>query len=172
MSHPGILCPIEIWKSSVQEPNCIQRLAKREAYFFPAKSSSATLSFCPTLPLLSFSAGPGPVDDPASFVSFASVSAAAFFSLSVSSALMSLVFASCSSSLSPRLKGSWSSASGFGATDVRGCHFLVLFAPGDGWRGGVGLRYSASTSSTGPDCGGLGVGLKRSGFAEGRLERF
>lgn len=113
-------------------------------YDFPAKSSSISLSFVAILPDLSagFSLSP-----PAAWWG-GSAEALARFSLSVSSALRSFVFAS-SSSLSPRLNGSLSSASGCGATEVSGCHFLILFAPGDGCR--FGWWYSASTSSTGPD---------------------
>jgi hypothetical protein len=68
-----------------------------------------------------------------------SLLAAAFFSLSVSAGLTSLVLLS-SSSLSPRLKGSWSSGSGFGATEVRGCHFLPPDFPWPDWLLGEGLR--------------------------------
>ena len=119
------------------------------------------------LPLLSA----GRSVSPLSFFFAASLSLAIFFSLSVSSTLISFALAS-SSSLSPRLNGSLSSVTGCGATLVSGCHFPVLPpVPGDGCRWpcvGVGLRYRASTSSTGPPCGPTGVGLKRSGFARGR----
>ena len=67
-----------------------------------------------------------------------SLLAAAFFSLSVSEGLVSLVLLS-SSSLSPRLNGSWSSGSGLGATEVNGCHFLPPDFPCD-WLFGEGLR--------------------------------
>jgi hypothetical protein len=62
------------------------------------------------------------------------------------------VVVSWSSSSSPSANGSLSS-SGLGATEVSGCHFLPLAE-----------RSEASTSSTGPDWGGLGWGLKRSGL--------
>lgn len=63
---------------------------------------------------------------------------------------------------------------------MRGCHFLDLPELGEVVlelrpRAGeevevMGFRTRASTSSTGPDCGGIaGVGLKRSGLASGRL---
>lgn len=109
-----------------------------------------------------------------SFFFAISLSLAIFFSLSVSSTLVSFVLAS-SSSLSPRLNGSLSSVTGCGTTLVSGCHFPALPpVPGDGCRWpcvGVGLRYRASISSTGPPCGATGVGLKRSGFARGRCGR-
>lgn len=64
-------------------------------------------------------------------ISSAMASAAAFFSLSVSSILISLPptrsLLSFSSSLSPRLKGSLSvSPMGFGSTVDSGCHLLAL----------------------------------------------
>jgi hypothetical protein len=140
------------------------------AYLPPLSISSAIWSLVPMLTLL-FA---GHSVWPPSFFFAASLSLAIFFSLSVFSALISFVLAS-SSSLSPRLNGSRSSVSGYGATLVSGCHFLVLPpVPGDGCRWpcvGVGLRYRASTSSTGPPCGATGVGLKRSGFARGRCGR-
>lgn len=120
-----------------------------------------TLSLC--------SAGFGASSSP-SFAAPAPVSLAVFFSRSGSSGFRS-VFLSCSSSLSPKLNGSLSSGSGCGATDVRGCHFLPDLPPVFGVACrfvGVGWRYSASASSTGPDLGAAGVGLKRSGFASGR----
>lgn len=93
---------------------------------------------------------------------------AAFFNLSESSFSKSSDFSfGASSSSSPRANGSLSS-SGFGATEVRGCHFLALLAGVDEEDGGL-LRSKASTSSTGPDWGGLGCGLKRSGFVGRRL---
>jgi hypothetical protein len=136
--------------------------------FSPESNSSASLSFCPILPLLS--AG---FNSPSFFPS--PDSSADFFSRSLSSGLIScFLWWSCSSSLSPRLKGSLSSASGWGATEVNGCHFLPLLpALGEGWRSvGVGCRYKASTSSTGPVfCGAPAAGLKRLGLASGRVER-
>lgn len=58
-------------------------------------------------------------------------SAVACFNLSVSSILISLFpalsFISLSSSLSPRLNGSFSTM-GFGSTEDSGCHLLVLTA--------------------------------------------
>jgi hypothetical protein len=76
----------------------------------------------------------------------------------VSDSLISFVFISFSSSLSPRLKGSFSSDSGLGAIEVKGCHLADLVAaPGDGWR--WFLRSMASTSSTGPDWGGATLDL-------------
>jgi hypothetical protein len=56
-------------------------------------------------------------------------SAVACFSRSVSSILISLLsFTSRSSSLSPRLKGSFSTI-GFGSTGDSGCHLLALAVP-------------------------------------------
>lgn len=60
-------------------------------------------------------------------------SAVACFNRSVSSILISLApavlsFISRSSSLSPRLKGSFSTI-GFGSTEDRGCHLLALAVP-------------------------------------------
>ncbi|KAG9954674.1 hypothetical protein KCU85_g218, partial [Aureobasidium melanogenum] len=94
---------------------------------------------------------------------------AASFRRAVSDSLVSLDFVSFSSSLSPRLKGSFSSDSGLGAIEVKGCHLADLEAAplGDGWR--WFFRSIASTSSTGPDCGGGTLALKRSGLERGRL---
>ena len=135
-----------------------------------APSAHPQLSGLPMLSLLSAGRSVSPLP----FFFAASLSLAIFFSLSVSSVLISFVLAS-SSSLSPRLNGSLSSVTGCGATLVSGCHFPVLPpVPGDGccWPCvGVGLRYRTSTSSTGPPCGATGVGLKRSGFARGRCGR-
>lgn len=125
-------------------------------YFFSLafSNSSASLFFVPVLSVGS-KAAPLPL----------SLTDALFFNLSLSSGLRS-VFLVSSSSESPRLKGSLSSATGAGARDVKGCHFLPDFAEGDGplFCGGVGLRYKASTSSMGPD-GTAGVALNKSGFA-------
>lgn len=127
--------------------------------FFPASNSSAALFFVP-LCSLSLRVGFAPSPDPPEILALA-----AFFNLSVSSLRRSSFFPSSSSS-SPRAKGSLSS-SGAGATDVRGCHFLAL--PLLGVDDGL-ARSKASTSSTGPDCGGLGWGLKRSGLVGRREE--
>ena len=105
-------------------------------YFASFNSASATSSFCPTLPLRPAGFSSLAVDSSTFFAS------AAFFNRSVSSALMSFVLAS-SSSLSPRLNGSCSSASGFGAIEVKGCHFLppdLLPVTPVCWPLGEGLR--------------------------------
>lgn len=134
-------------------------------YDLSASNFSASSFFCPMLPLRPAGSSFPPVD--------ASFSAAALFSRSESSGFRSCFLAS-SSSLSPRLNGSLSSASGLGAMEVSGCHFLplpplVLLAVFDPDFDCRSSRYSASTSSTGPDWGATGVGLKRSGFASGRV---
>jgi hypothetical protein len=109
------------------------------------------------------------------------VELAVFFSLSASSALLSFLI-SFSSSLSPKLKGSLSaSPTGLGSTADNGCHLLCFPADASfaGTRGEV--RYSSRSSGEGvglnetfrpsDERGGVGVGLKRSGLARGRVER-
>ena len=104
-------------------------------------------------------------------------SAVARCNRSASAGLGSFVFFASSSSLSPRLNGSCS-ATGSGLTACRGCHLLLFLLPGEGTRfdgSGEPLISSGSpswkeTRGFAPDCGVAGVGLKRSGFAAGRVE--
>lgn len=154
-------------RPTIVRPFHIQRLRDPRYHQFnivpdyesPFRMSSAFLFFCETLPLRS--AG---FNDPSSptFLGAWPDSLAVFFNRSVSCGFKSC-FLSCSSSLSPRLNGSLSSPSGFGAIEVNGCHFFPpLPVPGvDCW------LFKASTSSTGP-VGAAGVGLNRFGFASGR----
>ena len=142
------------------------KLAYVLSLFSPDNNASASLSLLLILPLsLSCNVGfslPLPL---------LMLFLAASFSLALSSSRRSLFLDSFSSSLSPTLKGSLSSASGAGASDVSGCHLADLpaeFGVGDGCR--PSLRSKASTSSTGPDWGGAGVGLNRLGLARGLPE--
>lgn len=130
--------------------------SNQSLHFLPVKSSSAVLSFVPSC---SDFCNLGALSPPS-----LTLFLAASFKRWVSASLVSFVFNSFSSSLSPTLKGSFSSGSGCAATDVRGCHFFAF----DPLFGDVARRSAASTSSTGPDWGGAGVDLKRSGFACGR----
>lgn len=134
-------------------------------YFF--KSSSASLSFVPLFSL-SLGCNLGSPSEAAPPAPAETLFLAASLRRSESSLRRSSVL-SLPSSSSPSANGSLSS-SGWGATDVSDCHFLLLFlsAPAPELLA-ASLRSKASTSSTGPDCGGLGCGLKRSGLVGLRL---
>lgn len=105
-------------------------------------------------------------------------SAVVFGSRSASSALLSFALISLSSSLSPRLKGSFS-ATGEGSTADRGCHLLALLLDRGCFVGFDDPEYRSSISSGGPllndtllpppaPAPAVGLDLKRSGLATGR----
>lgn len=145
-----------ISSSIFPSPHC-QSLPSHLHVFLPLNNSSASLSFTPTCLLSSKGFVPaGPL----------MLLRAASFKRSVSSLRASSVF-SFSSSSSPTENGSLSS-SGCGVTLVSGCHFLFLSASPASLP--ASLRSAASTSSTGPLCGGNGGwDLKRFGLAPFRL---
>jgi hypothetical protein len=69
-----------------------------------------------------FSETPDLLPSPA-FASLELAAAVSFFAALASAALTSFFADSAgSSSLSPRLNGSWSSSSALGSSDIRGCH--------------------------------------------------
>jgi hypothetical protein len=124
---------------------------------------------------------PAPLAGPAaallsSLIEPATPSAVVFESRSASSALLSFAFVSLSSSLSPRLKGSFS-ATGEGSTADRGCHLPGLLLDRGCFVGIEDPEYRSSISSGGPLLNdtllpppppAIGVDLNRSGLATGR----